>query len=387
MTATTLERGSRWAGAGYGPGQSTAGALVGGDAAPDDRPSDEEAPAEAAEPQDGAASPSEAGAAPPPPESGATMADRWRITAPGPGAEDPGRRELGGWWRRALRRASFGAYKGLEPEAAWRHRLAVDRALAPMPDAGPAITVVAQPKGAVGRSAVAAVAVAALVEYTHLSPVLWDCAENAGARWVVGATSPTVENLLGDPAHGTLLSQVEATAIDQDRQAYQVIAAPAAPRNLWPREFQVALAKIAQRFTQVVVDTSGTLTGTNFLMSLERAAIVLVPTDLAPASMSPTLALFEALEKRFGPQWGRHVVGVVTNPVKEPDKRWEEFFSSQVAEVVRLPFDSHIAERGRIAWSELAPATREAGLALAGAITDVYRDVFNPIKSTTGGTK
>lgn len=399
MTAT-LERGSRWAGAGYGPGPSTAEALVGtrpeapvgADEGAGGRRDPEEASAPAAG-DERRRDPEGAEAPPPPPESGATMAEseRWRITAPGAGSCDAGRHELGGWWRRVLRRASFGAYKGLESEAVWRHRLAVDRALAPMPDAGPAVTVVAQPKGAVGRSTVSALAVSALVEYTHLSPVLWDCSENGGARWAVGATSPTVENLLGAPAHGTIMSQVEAAAIDQDRQAYQVIAAPSAPRNLAPREFQIALAKVAQRFSQVIVDTSGTLTGANLLMAVERASIVLVPTDLAPATMAPTLALFGTLERRFGPQWGRHVIGVVTNPIKAPDKRWEEFFCSSVAEVVRIPYDDHIAARGRIAWSELAPATREAGLALAGAITDAYRRVFNPVKtestSTTGGTK
>lgn len=349
---------ARWSGSGYNAGGAAA-ALVG------------ERPAEAS-----AASETPTTEGEPSPGPAATsMNDRWRATAHELGGPDVERHQLGGWWRRTLRRVSLGAYKGLEPEAVWRHRLAINRALAPMPDSGAGTVVVAQPKGGVGKSPLAMLITAAMETYTRKTPVLWDCNENAGARWSVGRYDRTVEHLFGEPERGTVLTQVEAAMIDQDQQAYQVIAAPPQPRNLTDEEFAVVHGKLVQRCTQVVIDTGNTVTAANFVNALGCADVVVVPTDLAPDTMAPTLALFEALEGRWGmDQWQAHVVGVETNPVDDADKEWRTFFESSCAEVVQIPYDAHIAAKGQLRWSEVAPTTKEACLRLVGAITDIYRN-------------
>lgn len=351
------DRGSRWGGVGY-RGRGSAAALADG-AEPESGVSEEVVEEEAVE------------------EAPPSMADRWRLTVQELGRPDTDRHALPGRGRRLLRRLTLGAYKGLEPEAAWRRRLAVTRALAPMPaDVGVGTVVVAQPKGGIGKSPVSVMTACALGEFTRLSPVLWDCNENAGARWSVARFSRTAEYLLGEPERGgTVLSQVEATAIDQDHQAYQVIAAPTPPRNLADEEFEQVYGKLAQRFTQVVIDTGNTVTAANFTNAIRCADVVVVPTDLAAATLAPTLALFEVLERRWGrEEWGRHVIGVETNPVEDPDPEWVEFFESTCAEVVRVPFDPHIASRGMVTWSGMSESTRRACLHLAGAVTDVYRN-------------
>ncbi|WP_205570080.1 division plane positioning ATPase MipZ [Actinomyces lilanjuaniae] len=361
---------TRWGGAGYAV-PDTASVLAGGE------PSAGEGPAEGvAAPPAGPAGGSGAPAGPSPEEGVSSVEDRdrWRSAAQEMGRADTGRHELPGAWRRVLRRVSLGAYRGLEPEAAWRHRVAVNRALAPMPDTGAGTVVVAQPKGGVGKSPVAVLVACGLEAYTRRTPVLWDCNENAGARWAVGRFDRTVEHLLGEPERGTVLTQVEAAAIDQDEQAYQVVAAPRRPRNLSDEEFAVVHSKLAQRFTQVVIDTGNTVTAANLVNAVARADVVVVPTDHATATMAPTLALFEVLEARWGRgAWSRRVVGVETGLVEDPDPEWREFFASSCAEVVEVPWDPHIAARGRLLWSRMAPGTREACLHLAGAVTDVYR--------------
>ena len=68
------------------------------------------------------------------------------------------------------------------------------------------------------------------------------------------------------------------------------------------------------------------------------------------------------------------MIGVETNPVEDPDPEWVEFFESTCAEVVRVPFDPHIASRGMVTWSGMSESTCRACLHLAGAVTDVYRN-------------
>ena len=357
---------SRWAGAGYR--SSTALALVGGIG---DATEELEVIEEPEEPKDDPQLP------PPPPPS---VVDQWKVAAPNLDAD--GRRELPGRRRRALRAVTFGAYKGLESKEEWRHRRAEARALAPLPaDVGVGTVVVAQPKGGVGKSATAVLAACALGQFTRLSPILWDCNENAGGRWQLRTEDTlflrTALHLLTEPRRGTVLSQVEATAIDQDTQAYQVIASPIPPRPFTDGEFGTIYSKLAQRFTQIVIDTGSTVTSPNFENAIRRADVVVVPTDLAPSTQSSTLALFEALEDQWGKDWARKVVAVVTNPVPDPDLEWENFLSEKVTEVVKVPYDEHIAARGPITWSGMSEGTHESCLHLAGAITDIYRQNTN----------
>ena len=353
------QRGSRWAGAGY---RANASAALAGDRA--EEPSAVEAPEEPQDPPS------------PPPSPPPSVVDQWRVSAPP--VDDDGRRELPGRSRRMLRSLTCGVYKGLESEDAWRYRRAEARALAPMPvDVGVGTVVVAQPKGGIGKSATAVMIACALGKFTRLSPVLWDCNENAGGRWQLITEDTlfprTAQYLLTEPRHGTVLSQVEATAIDQDNQAYQVIASPIPPRSFSDGEFRMIYSKLSQRFTQIIIDTGSTVTSRNFENAIEHADVVVVPTDLATSTQASTLALLEVLEDQWKDDWSRRVVAVVTNPAPDADPEWEKFLSEKVAEVVRIPNDDHIAARGPITWSGMNESTHESCLYLAGAITDIYR--------------
>ena len=355
---------SRWSGAGYR--SSTALALV-GDA------TEEIEAVEVASETDGTEKDNPWLSPAPPP----SVVDEWRVQAPH--SDDDSRRELPGRCRRALRALTFGAYKGLESEEEWRHRRAEARALATMPaDVGVGTVVVAQPKGGTGKSVTSVLAACALGQFTRLSPILWDCNENAGARWQLRTEGAsflrTALHLLSDPKKGgTVLSQVEATAIDQDNQAYQVIASPVPPRPFNDDEFKLIHGKLSQRFTQIIIDTGSTVNSRTFENAIRRADVVVVPTDLAVSTRASTLALFEALEDQWGENWSRRVVAVVTNPVPDADPEWEKFLREKVAEVVKVPYDEHIAERGPITWSAMSDGTHESCLHLAGAITDIYR--------------
>ena len=142
-------------------------------------------------------------------------------------------------------------------------------------------------------------------------------------------------------------------------------------------EFQTIYSKLAQRFTQIVIDTGSTVTSPNFENAIRCADVVVVPTDLAPSTQSSTLALFESLEDLWGENWAKRVIAVVTNPVPDPDLEWEKFLSEKVTEVIKVPYDEHIAARGPITWSGMSEGTHESCLHLAGAITDIYRQNTN----------
>lgn len=306
--------------------------------------------------------------------STAQSAERWQMKAREMAEPDKERHELTDWWHTLLRTITFGAVKGLEPEKDWQRRLMSQRALAPTPNVGAGVIVIAQPKGGVGKTPAAMLTACALRSYARKSPVVWDCNENAGARWSVGPWARTAEYLMTSPEGGTVLSQVESTAIDQDDQAYEVIAAPAPPRNLTDEEFATIRDKLAQRYTQIVIDTGNTVTASNLVNAVAAAHVVIVPTDLAPATMGPTLALFKVLEDQWGEDWSSHVIGLETGIVPDPDPEWREFFAGSCAEVVQIPFDPHIASKGLLLWSEMSEDTKDACRHLAGAITDVYRN-------------
>ena len=196
-------------------------------------------------------------------------------------SRDVERHQLGGWWRRILRRVSLGAYKGLEPEAVWRHRLAINRALAPMPDSGAGTVVVAQPKGGVGKSPLAMLITAAMETYTRKTPVLWDCNENAGARWSVGRYDRTVEHLFGEPERGTVLTQeiytIDKKIDDNIRKNYQGVELRNGFNALIEKpEFSAAKAIVDTIISDFLAKRTDKV---HFLYNHFKTTSVQVPTD------------------------------------------------------------------------------------------------------------
>lgn len=284
------------------------------------------------------------------------------------------REALPGWWRSLLRVLSLGSYKGLEDEAVWRRRVDTARALVPLPDLVSTI-VVAQPKGGVGKTPVSVLVACALARYARRAPAVWDLNENGRSRWRLGRDGRTTIDLLEDPAHGNIMAQVSACLVAQDGGAYQVLPAPVPPRALSQDELMLVHSKLEAAVTDIVVDTGNSVASPNFAGALGLADVVVVPTDLGAATTGTTMTLFSSLEEQWGPEWGRRCVLVETGVVSDPDPGVREWLESQVVEVVQLPWDSHIGDRGLLEWSKLGPDTQGACVSLAAAITDVCRAV------------
>lgn len=280
---------------------------------------------------------------------------------------------LPGWWRRLLRVLSLGAYKGLEDEGVWRRRVDAARALAPLPDLVSTI-VVAQPKGGVGKTPVSVLVACALARYARRAPAVWDLNENGGSRWRLGREGRTTADLLEEPS-GNVVAQVGACLVAQDGGSYQVLPAPVPPRALDADELALVHSKLEAAVTDIVVDTGNSVASPNFAGALALADVVVVPTDLGAASTGTTMTLLASLEDQWGPGWGRRVVLVETGVVPDPDPQVRQWLEEQVAEVVVLPWDAHIAAKGLLEWSALGEDIRAACVSLAAAVTDVCRAV------------
>lgn len=286
----------------------------------------------------------------------------------------PEREVLPGWWRAMLRGLSFGLYEGLEDEVVWRRRVDRARALAPLPDLVSTI-VVAQPKGGVGKTPVSVLTACALARYARRSPAVWDLNENGGSRWRLGREGHTTADLLVEPAAGNVVAQVGSALVAQDGGAYQVLPAAMPPRALDRAELGLVHSKLEAAVTDIVVDTGNSVASANFAGVLGLADVVVVPTDLGAATTGTTMTLFAALEEQWGAAWGERCVLVETGVVPDPDREVRSWLEGQVAEVVRIPWDSHIGARGLLEWSALGEDTREACASLAAAVTDVCRRV------------
>ena len=127
-------------------------------------------------------------------------------------------------------------------------------------------------------------------------------------------------------------------------------------------------------FDQCVIDTGNSLASPNFVNALKVADVVVIPTDYSDAALAPTVALARRLEARWRDEWGDHVVVVPTGRVGDMGQVWLE---GACARTVPIPYDAHIDARDMLRYSDLAPATRAAGIRLGAAIMDTYRTINN----------
>ena len=272
-----------------------------------------------------------------------------------------------------LKRAlSFGAYKGLEDEEAWKVRVDRVRAQSPLGLSRCGVVCVAQPKGGVGKTPVAMLAASSLRAHMGAETLLWDLNDNGGARWFIPSGAPSVSDLVAAVEGGASRAGVTSALVTQDSGSYRVLAARADRKNLSEGEFHTVQSAISTMFDHVVIDTGNSITSRNLSCAIKWADVVVVPTDWSDACLDPTLTLLSRLEEKWGPQWGQRVVVVESNPVGDAGR---DYITSRAAATVHLPYDPHIASKGLLAYSLLSPGAQRAGLALAAAIADVYRQM------------
>jgi MinD-like ATPase involved in chromosome partitioning or flagellar assembly len=112
--------------------------------------------------------------------------------------------------------------------------------------------------------------------------------------------------------------------------------------------------------------------------------VLVRPTMLAQDAVSAALELLEFLEHQ-GPEAARlartAIVVMMSDgrPEFKPSRLKKQFMDKGIAEdhIYAIPYDSHVAERGALTLSKLAPATRQALTAIAaGVVAQTNQNVF-----------
>lgn len=276
---------------------------------------------------------------------------------------------------RVLRAVTGGRVACLEDEGSWQARVDMARLQAPIPQGHSGAIVVAQPKGGVGKTPVSMLIDATLRAHTRCESLVWDLNDNGGGRWVLPPSVSAVGRLVDAAQRGVVTrSTITSSMVIQDGGAYTVLPSREGAANLSAAEFGCVWGTLRDWFDQCVIDTGNSLASPNFVNALKVADVVVIPTDYSDAALAPTVALARRLEARWGDEWGDHVVVVPTGRVGDMGQVWLE---GACARTVPIPYDAHIDARDMLRYSDLAPATRAAGIRLGAAIMDTYRTINN----------
>ncbi|WP_144663211.1 hypothetical protein [Paenarthrobacter nicotinovorans] len=141
---------------------------------------------------------------------------------------------------------------------------------------------------------------------------------------------------------------------------------------------------VDEHFTIRVMDTGNQYSSGPFGAAVEVADVLVIPTMLAQDAVSEALELLEFLEHQGedAARLARSAIVVMMSdgrPEFKPSKLKKQFMDKGIAEdhIYSVPYDSHVAERGALTLSKLAPATRQALTAIAaGVVAQTNQNVF-----------
>jgi MinD-like ATPase involved in chromosome partitioning or flagellar assembly len=141
---------------------------------------------------------------------------------------------------------------------------------------------------------------------------------------------------------------------------------------------------VDEHFTIRVMDTGNQYSSGPFGAAVDVADVLVIPTMLAQDAVSEALELLEFLEHQ-GPEAARlartAIVVMMSDgrPEFKPSRLKKQFMDKGIAEdhIYAVPYDAHVAERGALTLSKLAPATRQALTAItAGVVAQINQNVF-----------
>lgn len=132
---------------------------------------------------------------------------------------------------------------------------------------------------------------------------------------------------------------------------------------------------VDSHFDMRVMDSGNQYTSPVFTAAVEAADVLVIPTLNARDTAEHALALLDSLREQGGHAAelaDRAIVLVLTDGRYEaPDAAQtvaEAFTQARVGEILPIPYDAHLAERGSITLSQLAPDTYRAFVAAGAAV-------------------
>lgn len=288
-----------------------------------------------------------------------------------------------------------------EPEGAWRHlvytlsgrrlnlgdsrrareRKALDaRIAAPLPGGARFVPVLSR-KGGVGKTTVTTLLGMALADAREDRIIAVDANPDRGtlAERIGRTSGKTVRDLVRARADVQGFNDI-SEIVGRDQTRLDVLASDADPHvsEAFSDDDYRDVAEIAAHFYSVVLTDTGTgIVHSVMDATLERADTLVIVAGLSIDEARLASETLTWLESNGYAERVRGAVVVLNTarpgaPLVRADEL-EAHFRSRVRQVVRMPYDPHIASGSAIAFRDLQSETREAARRLAATVVEGLR--------------
>ena len=259
-----------------------------------------------------------------------------------------------------------------------RERKALDARIAKKFEGGTRFIPILTRKGGVGKTTITAILGMAMAEVREDQIIAIDANPDRGtlSERVNKQTRATVRDAVTKAAAITTFNDF-SELVSRDETRLDVLASDTDPMlsEAFDENDYNVVADLASRFYSVMLTDCGTgIVHSVMRATLQRAdAIVIVSGGSIDEARlaSETLTWLEA--NGYGELAKNAVVAINTGTQGTNLVKLEEIeahFQSRVREIVRIPYDQHLASGSVINFKELAPLTRDAARELAAVVAD-----------------
>lgn len=238
---------------------------------------------------------------------------------------------------------------------------------------------VANKKGNAGKTPLTVSVCGMIASIRGGSVAMMEVSDDPGqlARRSEGNPQRGVGELVVNADHIRTKAQLEGYTVPQTSFAHSFGSSPHRRAPLNSEAIHTAAALIDQFYTLRALDSGNVYTSSAFTGAMETSDALLIPTMNATDSMSEAVELFHYLESHEDPHFRdlatRAIIVRISDgrPEYKLDRMINDLFNQTGITPDRmftLPYDAHIAERGPITLSKLAPATKTALLRISAAL-------------------
>jgi len=259
-----------------------------------------------------------------------------------------------------------------------RERKALDARIAKKFEGGTRFIPVLTRKGGVGKTTITAILGMAMAEVREDQIIAIDANPDRGtlSERVNKQTRATVRDAVTKAASITTFNDF-SELVSRDETRLDVLASDTDPMlsEAFDENDYNVVADLASRFYSVLLTDCGTgIVHSVMRATLQRADEIVIVSggSIDEARLaSETLTWLEA--NGYGELARNAVVAINTGTQGTNLVKLEEIeahFQSRVREIVRIPYDQHLASGSVINFKELAPLTRDAARELAAIVAD-----------------
>lgn len=249
----------------------------------------------------------------------------------------------------------------------------------------PVGVLVANRKGSAGKTTISLTLGGTLAACRGGGVAIVEVAEDPGTLTLRAEGTPRrgVGQLVADHAGVHSAGQLDGYTAPQT--SYARVIGSTGPRPALTAQAVTDVVRVVDEyFAMRVMDSGNQYTSAVFDAAVAAADVLVIPTLNAGDTAMQALALLDTLREQGGHAAelaDRAVVLVLTDGRQEapdaPRAVAEAFAQAGVGEILTIPFDSHLAERGQITLSQIHPDTYRAFVAAGAAVIRALDPVTN----------